>query len=58
MECLSSLGYRQLSEESVELLHTNLAAQLESVVLWHLAAFVLLHIANLDRWDDIMLFMQ
>ncbi|KAF0310690.1 Nuclear pore complex protein Nup98-Nup96 [Amphibalanus amphitrite] len=49
MECLGSLGYRQLSEESVELLHTNLAAQLESAGLWYLAAFVLLHIDNLDR---------
>ena len=50
MECLGSLGYRQLSEDSTELLHANLASQLESLGLWHLAAFVLLHIDNLDRW--------
>ena len=49
MECLSSLGYHQLPETSAELIHTNLAAQLEATGLWHLAAFVLLHITNLDR---------
>ncbi|XP_037071339.1 nuclear pore complex protein Nup98-Nup96-like [Pollicipes pollicipes] len=49
MECLASLGYQHLPEPRAEQLHVSMAAQLEGVGLWHLAVFVLLHIADLDR---------
>ncbi|XP_075994030.1 nuclear pore complex protein Nup98-Nup96 isoform X2 [Genypterus blacodes] len=43
---LQALHYSHLSASRQGLLHTSYAAQLESAGLWHMAAFILLHIPD------------
>uniref|UniRef100_A0A8C2Z3Q0 Nuclear pore complex protein Nup98-Nup96 n=1 Tax=Cyclopterus lumpus TaxID=8103 RepID=A0A8C2Z3Q0_CYCLU len=43
---LQALHYGHLSAARQGLLHTSYAAQLESAGLWHMAVFILLHIAD------------
>ncbi|XP_071485377.1 nuclear pore complex protein Nup98-Nup96-like [Diadema antillarum] len=46
LQILQALGYSHLSPHRLAHLHTSFASQLESLGLWHWAAFVLLHIPN------------
>lgn len=48
-QTLQSLGYIQLSETRAAYLCASFASQLESLQLWHWAAFVLLHIPNIVK---------
>lgn len=49
-QVLQSLEYTHLSDYHSGMLHSGFAAQLEGMGLWHWAAFVLLHIQDLDKY--------
>ena len=49
-QVLQSLEYTHLSEYHSGMLHSGFASQLEGMGLWHWAAFVLLHIQDLDKY--------
>ena len=49
-QVLQSLEYTHLSQYHAGVLHSGFAAQLEGLGLWHWAAFVLLHIQDLDKY--------
>lgn len=48
-QSLSALGYEHLSTDVASALHCNFASQLETMDMWHWAAFVLLHIPDAQR---------
>jgi nuclear pore complex protein Nup98-Nup96 len=48
LQRLRSLEYNLMPGDRLSLTHTNFAAQLESVGLWHWAVFVLLHIEEAE----------
>lgn len=48
-QSLSALGYDHLSTDAASALHCNFASQLETMDMWHWAAFVLLHIPDSQR---------
>ncbi|XP_027054850.1 nuclear pore complex protein Nup98-Nup96-like isoform X1 [Pocillopora damicornis] len=53
-QVLLSLHYTHLSERHAAMLHCEFAAQLEGLGLWHWAAFVLLHIEEPTRRENVV----
>lgn len=59
LQILQALQYTHLSDSNSDSIHVSYASQLESLGLWHWAAFVLLHIRNsYQRHSAVMSLLQ
>ncbi|XP_022108489.1 nuclear pore complex protein Nup98-Nup96-like isoform X2 [Acanthaster planci] len=54
LQAVQALGFSHLSDQDLAHLHTSYASQLEALGLWHWAAFVLLHIQDDFRREDVV----